>query len=101
MTGEWTAVRLGRDKRPSTGTVIARGDTEADVLPFWKAGEVAICWSYHAPPPKRLSAAQLGNVRRQRLRRRLEQKHPLFWRELYAQELRDRPDYFDPKEGRQ
>lgn len=98
--GQWTAVKLGSDKRPSSGTVIARGDTEADVLPFWVAGEVAICWSYAAPEPRRLSAAQLGNVRRKRLRRRLDKQAPLFAAQLYAEELRNRPDYYDPKEPR-
>lgn len=96
--GQWTAVELGPDLRPSNGTVIARGDTKEDVLPYWQAGKVAICWSYDAPEPRRLSAAQLGNVRRQRLRRRLQQKHPLIWKQLYEAELDARRDHFDPKE---
>lgn len=100
MTGQWTAVELGRDMRPTNGTVIAQGDTQESVLPYWQPGRVVICWSYDAPEPRRLSAAQLGNVRRQRLRRRLQSKHPLLWKQLYEAELTARPDHFDPKETR-
>ena len=98
--GTWSAVELGPDKRPSTGTVIATGATEADVLPYWQPGTVAICWSYDAPAPRRLSAAQLGNVRRQRLKRRLQRKFPLLWKDMYDAEISARRDHFDPKEPR-
>jgi len=97
MAGTWTAVKLGDDKRPGNGTVVASGPTQADVDPYWKAGEIVICWHGEYPEPKRLSAAQLGNVRRQRLRRRLTNKHPLLWKQLYDAELTARPDYYDPK----
>lgn len=98
--GTWSAVELGPDKRPSNGTVIATGPTQESVAHLWQPGKVAICWSYDAPPPRRLSAAQLGNVRRKRLRRRLQTKHPLLWKQLYDAELNARPDYYDPKEPR-
>lgn len=38
MAGTWTAVRLGRDMRPSSGTVIASGATTADVVDHWAPG---------------------------------------------------------------
>lgn len=94
MAGEWTAVRLPQSKRPSEGTVIARGDHPQDVEHLWEPGVVAICWTEAPSPVRRLSQDGLARVRRARLRRRLEKKCPLFADQLFDQELAARPDYF-------
>lgn len=91
----YQAVRLGPDKRPVNGTVLAEARTADELDHLWKPGEVVICWTYDAPPPRKLSAASLGSVRRKRLWRRLRTKHPLLAPELYTDELKARPDHYD------
>jgi hypothetical protein len=75
------------------GEILAEG-TEAEVAPFWKAGEVAICWTYDQNPPRQLSKQSLASVRQKRLRRKLEKKHPLFAAPLFDQEIEQRADFF-------
>lgn len=94
MAGLYKAIRLGADKRPSNGEVIASSTNEADVLPYWQPGLVVIGWQADEAPPKRLSRASLASVRRKRLRRRLEKKHPLLADMLEAEELAARPAFY-------
>ena len=75
------------------GEVLARGTAE-EVDPFWVAGQVAIVWTYDAPPPRQLSQKSLASVRRKRLRNRLEKKCPLLASVLYEQELAARPAHY-------
>jgi len=75
------------------GEILAQGTAE-EVDPFWIAGEVAIVWTYDAPPPRQLSTQSLASVRRKRLRRRLDRKHPLLADLIYEQELAARPGFF-------
>lgn len=75
------------------GEIIAEG-TEAEVAPYWKAGEVAICWTYDQDPPKQLSKESLASVRQKRLRRKLDKKHPLFAAQLFEEELKRNPDFY-------
>ncbi len=49
MSGIWRVVRLGSCKRPSNGTIVAEGGTEACVADFWIAGKVVITWTDTKP----------------------------------------------------
>lgn len=93
--GTYSAVRLGADLRPANGETLATAATAAELAHLWQPGRVVICWSYEAPPPRRLSPESLGRVRRKRLWRRLASKHPLLAAELYEAELAARPQHFD------
>ena len=75
------------------GEILAEG-TEAEVSPFWKAGEVAICWTYDEGPRRQLSKEGLASVRQKRLRRRLERKHPLLADVLFEEALARKPEFF-------
>ena len=75
------------------GEILAEG-TEEEVSPFWKPGEVAICWTYDMDPPKKLSQAGLASVRRKRLQRKLERKHPLLAAVLFEEALKEKPEFF-------
>jgi len=90
----YQAIQLGADKRPSNGTVIAEGPTAESVDHLWQAGHVIIAWTYDAPEPRRLSKASLASVRRKRLMRRLERKHPLLADLLFAETIAARPAFY-------
>lgn len=94
MSGTYHAIRLGPDMRPSNGTVIASGQAKADVLPYWQAGRVVIGWKADHAPMRRLSQASLASVRRKRLRRKLERKHPLLAEQLFADEIAARQAFY-------
>jgi len=99
ITGIYQAIRLGADKRPSNGTVIAQAPSEngrcpAHIDALWKPGEVIIAWTYDAPPRRQLSRESLATVRLKRLRRRLERKAPLFADQLEAEEIARRPAFY-------
>lgn len=92
--GTWSAVQLGPDMRPSSGTVLASSADRADVEHLWQPGRVALCWSYASKPPRRLPQQTVARLRRRRLRRRLERTAPLFADELFEAELAARPRYY-------
>lgn len=94
MSGLYQAIKLGRDMRPSNGAIIATAERQQDLLHLWEPGRVVIAWSANEGPPRRLSQQSLASVRRKRLRRRLERKHPLFAEELFQREIAQRPDHF-------
>jgi len=75
------------------GEILAEG-TEEEVSPFWKPGEVAICWTYDQDPPRQLSKEGLASVRQKRLRRKLERKHPLLADVLFEEALKRKPEFF-------
>lgn len=92
--GTYQAVALGDDRRPCNGTVIASGPTMESLMHLWKPGSVVIAWQADHEPVRRLPPASLAAVRRKRLRRRLETKHPLF-ADLFEQaELAARPAFY-------
>lgn len=93
--GTYSAVRLGADMRPTNGQTIATAPTAEELLHLWQPGRVVICWTYDAPEPRRLSQTSLASVRRKRLRRRLDAKHPLLADQLYEAELARRPGHFN------
>ena len=90
----YSAVRLGADKNPSRGTVIATG-TKEEIDPLWIAGEVAICWNSNPAPIKRISQESLAKRRRTRTKNRLAKKFPLFADELFERELASKPAHFN------
>lgn len=92
--GRYQAIRLGPDLRPTNGQVIAEADTAAELIHLWEPGRVVIAWRMPDAPRKRLSRDSLATVRRKRLRRRLDAKHPLFAAQLYEAEIAARPDYY-------
>lgn len=53
-------------------------------------------WSPLLDPPQRWSGKRKADARRRNLRKRLEKTVPLFAGQFEEQELRRRPDYFDP-----
>ncbi|ARW11945.1 hypothetical protein [Acetobacter sp. DmW_136] len=53
-------------------------------------------WSPLLDPPQRWSGKRKADARRRNLRKRLEKTVPLFADQFEEQELRRRPDYFDP-----
>lgn len=98
-SGVYQAIRLGADKRPSTGTVIAAapdtgGGIPPAILALWVPGQVAIAWTAEHRPIRRLTADSLAQLRRKRLRRQLDRKHPLIAAQLYEQELAARPAFY-------
>lgn len=102
--GVYTAVRLGPDKRSTSGEVLlsvpsSDGRVPPEVRALWIPGEVAICWS--APPVeiRRLSSQGLASVRGARLRRRLAKDVPLFAAEFEQRELSRRPGFFAGQES--
>jgi len=102
--GTYSAIRLGPDKRPSNGTTIATAQSTGGGCPpeidaLWVPGEVVIAWNAPDIPRKRLSPASLGSVRRKRLMRRLEKKHPLFAAQLFEAETTARKSHFWPENG--
>lgn len=107
-SGTWSAVRLGPDKNPANGEIIASatvtGSTAtapAEIEALWKPGEVAICWNATPKPKHQMTEAGKASLRRKALRRRLESKHPLLADLLEQQEHEARPEYFagKPYEG--
>jgi len=94
MPGLYSAIRLGPDMKPCNGEVLATSPNEADVIHLWEPGRVVIGWSAQEAPTRRLSQASLASVRRKRLRRRLDRKHPLLADLLEAEELAARPAFY-------
>lgn len=94
--GTWFAVRLGADKNPANGEIIAQSANRDEIQPLWRAGEIAICWSADPKPTRKLSSAGLASARRKRLRARLAKQAPLFAEQLEAQAIAAEPTRFDP-----
>jgi len=105
MTGQnhYQAIRLGADKKPSNGTVIASmpvlpgGGCPPEIDALWVPGQVCIAWVPYIPPVKRLAPASLGSRRRKLLKKKLERQHPLLASVLYEQALAAEPDRFFPE----
>jgi len=89
-TGIYRAVEM-IDNQPK-GRILAEG-TEAECLPFWSPGKVAITWHCNYEI-KRYPPERLAKCRRTRLRTRLAKKHPLFADELFERELAARPQFY-------
>jgi len=92
--GTYKAIRLGPDLRPTGGQVLAEADDAEALMHLWEPGRVIIAWSMPEREPRRLSAASLASVRRKRLRRKLDRKHPLLADQLEAEELARRPAFY-------
>jgi hypothetical protein len=101
-SGTYYAVRLGADKNPAKGEVIASGPGDLvhgippEVAALWRPGEVAICWASEERI-RHLSEKSLAQLRRTRLHNRLQRQVPLFAGELEERELSARPDFFAGK----
>ena len=93
MIGKYQAIKLGPCMRPSKGEVVCEG-SEEECMAHWVAGKVIIAWTPDHKPMRRLSKESLSSVRKKRLMRKLETKHPLFAQQLFCKELRERPAYF-------
>lgn len=67
-----------------------------EILAEWVAGGLyAVCWELITQRPiKRWSREAKSRARRRNLRKRLENKVPLFADQLEAEELARRPEYF-------
>jgi hypothetical protein len=96
--GVWRAIQLDASKNPKHGKIIAEAEGNgahcpAHIMALWKAGEIAIGWTYNKPL-RQLPTGSLARVRRARLKRRLAQKAPLLADELFARELNARPAFF-------
>lgn len=89
----YSAIKLGADKNPSRGTIIATG-TKEEMDRLWVAGEIAICWNSNCAPIKKLSQDSLARRRKTRTRNKLQKKFPLFAEELFERELKEKPDHY-------
>lgn len=80
----WQAIEL-IDFKP-IGRVLATGDKKEDVINFWIAGKVNICFT-DSTPLKSLSAETLLKRRITRAKNKLMKKAPLFFDELFKREI--------------
>lgn len=80
----WQAIELV-DFKP-VGRVIATGDKEEEVIRFWIAGKVCICFT-DSRPLKRLSRETLLKRRVTRAKNKLMKNAPLFFDELIKREM--------------
>lgn len=92
--GIYQAIRLGPDKQPSKGTVIATGPTMESLMHLWKPSEVCIGWQAEHAAPRRLKPESLAAVRKKRLRRQLDAKLPLLADQIEEQEIAARPAFY-------
>lgn len=71
--------------------LIASGQAALDQ---WRPGLITRWIVPDDKPPRRISAKARYRGRRRRLRKRLQAKTPLFWRDLEKTELEKRPEYY-------
>lgn len=56
-----------------------------------------VFWSPVMKPPKQLPESTLKSIRRKRLKRRVENKYPLFADEFIQEELENKTEYYEGK----
>lgn len=54
-----------------------------------------VAYSFIGEPLKQLDQHTLADIRKKRLKRRVEKKYPLFASEIIADEISKNPDYYD------
>lgn len=101
MSGTYYAVRLGPDRNPARGTVIAEAaadgcDVPPSIRALWQPGQVAIVWNSDEAL-RQLAPETLAKRRLTRMRNKLARTAPLFADQLEARELAERPDFYAGK----
>lgn len=100
-------IQCGSNHKPNEGVVVASYETHEEFEADWPDELIAgtrlkCCWvSSEAPESiKQWSETAKGSARRKRLRRRLEDKHPLLANVLYKEQVLADREYFEGRTHR-